>query len=198
MAIRSPATRTLSLDSLPDWAEEPLSLPWPTVAVDFDGTLARYDGDYTKEPGEPLPGARAFISVLQVVGYSVYILTARDTEKVRGWLTGHDFPQVPVSNVKYPAVAYIDDRAVRFLGDFDLALAELDESPWWRWDTRKDIPEEPDRTPLSNRMELSLRELGLIFDALNHSVDMGSAREAERLLGRIDGEIDRRMKKDKE
>lgn len=39
-----------------------------------------------------------------------------------------------VTNEKVTAVAYIDDRAVRFQGDWDQVLARLGEQPWWKQD----------------------------------------------------------------
>lgn len=78
-----------------------------------------------------MPGAVEGLSALMSRG-SVFIFTARDPRQVAAWIedrSGHAFEcttRVPrsgfwnergyllVTNRKLPAVAYIDDRAVRF------------------------------------------------------------------------------------
>ena len=57
--------------------------------------------------------------------YEVVILTARDTEKVKEWLKENNIVVDEVTNVKPPAVCYVDDRAVRFDGDFNRTLHDV-------------------------------------------------------------------------
>lgn len=48
-------------------------------------------------------------------GFKVVVLTAREElEPVREWLKKNNFPEVEVTNIKPPAIAYIDDRSIRF------------------------------------------------------------------------------------
>ncbi len=110
------------------------------VAIGFDGTLARcegWNGDRTT-PGDPLRGARRFVQRLRENGYTPYILTARtDFDVVKSWLEEHGFPPMEVTNVKLPAVAYIDDLGHRFDGDYERAFrAVVDSQPWWWWATK--------------------------------------------------------------
>ncbi len=95
------------------------------LAVDFDGVLFPYSEGYkdgTLYEG-PMPGAVEAIKALVKSGYTYYVFTARmsfdDHEKQEGniawWLGQHGFPTpLAITNRKMPAVAYIDDRGVRF------------------------------------------------------------------------------------
>lgn len=109
------------------------SYPWPTVCVDFDGVLAEYRGDFKSGAmGTPLPGALAFTRRLEAEGFYIVVLTARrDLNRVGTWLAINGFPPYPVTNTKPPAVAYLDDRAVRFRGNWDDALRGIREKAHW-------------------------------------------------------------------
>ncbi|MFW6086762.1 MAG: hypothetical protein ACODAG_06115 [Myxococcota bacterium] len=100
----------------------------PTVCVDLDGVLNLYRGWKGEDhwPG-PRPGAKAFIEALLEDGYEVVVFTTRSMMRTAMWLYTHQFPweQLEVSNVKPPAVAYIDDRAILFRGNFPAALQQL-------------------------------------------------------------------------
>lgn len=114
-----------------------------TIAVDFDGPIHDYrhgwgDGSIY---GDETPGAFAALRELMAID-SVYIFTSRAAAPVATWLTAHGFPtlvdtgptELPfwnrrgvllVTNRKYPAVAYVDDRAVPFTGDWQASIAHV-------------------------------------------------------------------------
>ena len=96
----------------------------PVVCIDFDGVLNNYKFYDPDNLFDMRPGAYDFIMKLSVI-YRVVILTARDTEKVKEWLRENDIVVDEVTNVKPPAVCYVDDRAVRFDGDFNRTLHEI-------------------------------------------------------------------------
>ena len=93
--------------------------PWqPTLAIDFDGVIHAYrkgwlDGSIYDDP---VPGTRAALADLSQ-HYRLVVLTARhDLAAVWAWLYQQalcDFIW-DVTNRKVGAVAYIDDRGVRF------------------------------------------------------------------------------------
>jgi Inorganic Pyrophosphatase len=87
-----------------------------TVAVDFDGVLAAKQTPFVKgEMGEPLQKGFALVRALKRAGYRVVILTARqETPQVKTWLAKQGLRVDDVTNVKPPAIAYIDDRAVEW------------------------------------------------------------------------------------
>jgi len=119
-----------------------------SVAVDFDGVIHAYSRGW--EDGSiydaPVEGAFEALRLL-MKKYSVVIFTSRDTQQVADWFFEQDcgisvtweFPgdtslqfwntqdRLYITNRKLPAVAYIDDRGIRF-HDWEQALNELENS----------------------------------------------------------------------
>lgn len=101
----------------------------PTIAVDLDGTILKYDGWRGIEHfGEALPGAKEFLTELRKDA-RVLIWSTRGTESVKGKKQGEakrlrelmqralDERNLPYDDIwvgqgKPMAVAFIDDRAV--------------------------------------------------------------------------------------
>lgn len=106
------------------------------VCVDFDGVLAQYTG--WKGPdhlGTPRPGADEFLKEILNLGMKAIILSTREPEKIRAWLAEWKMSHLVarITNEKPPALVYIDDRALRFRGDFQETLVELQRFvPFWR------------------------------------------------------------------
>ncbi len=93
-----------------------------TVAVDFDGVIHSYEKGWQDGSiyGTPVEGAFEHICKIRSRGYNVVIFSARPKEQIGEWLL-NNWPRVPpygdipeVVNEKPLAVAYIDDRAIRF------------------------------------------------------------------------------------
>ena len=102
--------------------------PW--IGVDFDGTLATYDGykgdDHTGKPIEPM--VRMVRKWLHE-GKTVKLFTARKPHPaLRRWMKEHLGEVLEITNVKNPGlIAFYDDRAVqvekntgRIIGDKDV------------------------------------------------------------------------------
>ena len=101
-----------------------------TICVGFDGVLNEY-GYEEGDLGEPLTGSKEFIKELRKK-YKVVILTSRQKEQVIGWLTNNGFPSMKITNRKIPAVAYIDDRAIQFKGNYKKVISRLKNfKPYW-------------------------------------------------------------------
>jgi hypothetical protein len=178
----------------------------PTICVDFDGvihayTKGWYDGTIYDEP---IPGALDGLRTLMQHAAAV-IHTTRDAEPVAGWLRARNIPAhteremaadgeavgtfwnrrdiALVTNRKLPAVAYLDDRAVRFT-TWDQALAELlpaEDTPLGR--LRAAAAKANAGVP-----PLAMQVLRDIYQYLAHSDDDG-VRTRETVLGLIDGTI---------
>ena len=118
-------TSTEGVDHSTPQKLEPLK---PTVCVDFDGVIVEAKRDLADpSPFAPLiPGAIEGLKEL-CEHFQVVILTSRDDHaKIFDWLSGeHDVPIAMVTSNKVPAVAYIDDRAIEFRGDWSVTLAEV-------------------------------------------------------------------------
>ncbi len=115
-----------------------------TVAVDFDGVLHSYDKGWQDGSiyGEFLPGAVVGLTWL-MQRHAVFVHTTRKPRPVARWIEQHSgygiecTTRVPrsgfwnhtgyllVTDRKLPAIAYIDDRGIRFT-DWPQALADLD------------------------------------------------------------------------
>lgn len=107
-----------------------------TVAVDFDGVLHQYDGWKGADHfDEPYPWAKEFLERCKEVGYQVIIYTTRDVLAVEMWLAKYQLLSLTsgIRNEKPPAIAYVDDRGVRFdPRDMDRVFADIIRQPWWK------------------------------------------------------------------
>lgn len=114
--------------------------PVQTIGVDFDGVLHAYsrgwqDGTIYDPPVDgAIDGLRALMG-----RYAVFVFTSRPAAQVAAWLHGQGVAAVTggtnvtfwvtrdivyVTNRKLPALAYLDDRAVRFTS-WPQALGDL-------------------------------------------------------------------------
>ena len=106
------------------------------IALDFDGVLFQYKkrwlGVTVAEP--PVPGALEFVNWLLDLGYEVFIFSSRATlpggaQAIRDALAAHGFPPLHVTSDKEPADLYLDDRGLRFEGDFTKVRQFLNNNP---------------------------------------------------------------------
>lgn len=105
-----------------------------TICVDFDGVLNNYKGYDGDNLGTPREGAKEFLEQLSKE-YDVVIFSVRRYSKIIKWLTDYDLLKyvVNVTSYKPLAVAYIDDRAIRFNGNYEKTLNELKGfKPYWK------------------------------------------------------------------
>jgi hypothetical protein len=103
----------------------------PKLLVDFDGVIHAYRRGWADGTAydPPKPGAWVAIRTLLARGYDLVVFSTRPAEQIVPWLERYGFPPLRVTDRKEPAVALIDDRAIRF-EDWDTALAEvLDRYP---------------------------------------------------------------------
>jgi hypothetical protein len=103
-----------------------------TVCLDFDGVLHSYRSGWRGVeviPDPPIHGTREAVARLRqqyrVVVYSARCRTPEGRRAVEQWLARHDIQVDEVCDYKPPALVYVDDRAIRFRGDWEQALTEI-------------------------------------------------------------------------
>jgi len=111
-----------------------------TIAVDFDGVIANYDG--YKGPGvlgAPRPDVQQALRVLRDEGWKIVIYTTRGEQEISAYLARHDIPYDEFncnSDYKTPgakpvADVYWDDRAVCYSGDAQKDLERIRNFRTW-------------------------------------------------------------------
>jgi adenylylsulfate kinase len=114
-----------------------------TIAVDFDGVLAEYDGWKGEEIlGNPRQDVVAALRILRQEGWKIVIHTTRSEQNILLYLERHNilFDEInrnsayPNRGIKPVATVYWDDRALRYSGD---GLKDLDAIRSFRtWNDR--------------------------------------------------------------
>jgi hypothetical protein len=103
-----------------------------TLAVDFDGVLAEYDGWKGNEVlGSPRDDVVRVLHILRSEGWKILIYTTRSAEHITDYLAKHQVPYDEInhnssyrnSGSKPVATVYWDDRALRYSGN---AFQDLD------------------------------------------------------------------------
>jgi len=96
-----------------------------TIAVDFDGVIHKYSKGFTDGTiyDEPMEDVKEALTKLQL-RFNIVIFTTRlnpmfkevETRRkdIEDWLAKHNIPYDELTNNKPPAIAYIDDRGIRF------------------------------------------------------------------------------------
>lgn len=107
-----------------------------TVAIDFDGVLHPYTAGWTGSvPADegPVWGARETLVALRENGYKLVVFSTRADHHegligIQEWLNKWDLFRFidRVTHEKPAAVAYVDDRAVSYQGDWTWVLAEVE------------------------------------------------------------------------
>ena len=93
------------------------------ICYDFDGVLHEFKNGWNGNvpTGKPIEDAVWAINLLVERGFEVIVFTTRkDTKNVESWLNLNGFPKLEVTNKKPNALAYVDDRGVRFTNHQDI------------------------------------------------------------------------------
>lgn len=121
-----------------------------TIAVDFDGVISTYEngwmGPVPTDP--PVIGARAGLAALKAMGYGVVVfscraLTHEGRDGIKRWLRDWDIEVDEVTGIKPHASLYLDDRAMRFDGDWEAVVRALLTGVPRPWNAALQPPERP-------------------------------------------------------
>jgi hypothetical protein len=97
-----------------------------TIAVDFDGVIHQYSKGWHDGTcyDKPIEGSFEALIELDRRGYNVVVFSTREPEQMKEWffkwaykiesIEGEEAPNIEFTNKKPPAIAYIDDRGIRF------------------------------------------------------------------------------------
>lgn len=106
----------------------------PVIALDFDGVLNNYCGwKGENQLYEPLPCLEDFLKELNKE-YTVIIFTCRTVSKVYTWLEQYGLREYikVVTETKPKAHIYVDDRALKFEGNYLETLNQINKfKTWW-------------------------------------------------------------------
>lgn len=143
-----------AIDSFPTKVNKrPLSVPYPNenidepetekkrILIDLDGVVHKYSEGFKDGTiyDPPINGAKEAIEKLRNSGYEVFIFTARLSPNSNGkeevlkqkimikdWLKKYGIEVDGITAEKLHAEIYVDDRGLRFNGDWDAAGKEID------------------------------------------------------------------------
>ena len=111
-----------------------------TIAVDFDGVIADYDGWKGKETcGPPRADVVEVLEVLRAEGWKIIVHSSRATDEIRPYLIEHGIPFDEINRnsssqtggTKPVATVYWDDRACRYSGDAHKDLETIRNFRTW-------------------------------------------------------------------
>lgn len=110
-----------------------------TVVFDFDGVIHSYNSgwqgiDVISDP--PVDGIKEVIAELRNKGYEVVVVSTRCSKPsgilaILDWLEKYNIKVDKVSDIKPPAIVYVDDRAITFDGKTEGLVDKIcNFKPW--------------------------------------------------------------------
>lgn len=106
-----------------------------TILIDLDGVLNTYTGSYDEKFIPPLKdGADVFLEKL-AEKFDLKLFTTRSKVLVEKWCKDNDIMHYfsEITNVKKMAWLIIDDRCIKFDGNYQLMLSKIFEfKPWYK------------------------------------------------------------------
>ncbi len=104
-----------------------------TILIDLDGVLNEYIGVFDENNIPKIKeGADLFLKKL-AEKYIVKLFTTRNKLLASKWVIDNHIDSYinDITNVKEPAFLYIDDRSLKFNGDYEKLLNDIDNFKVW-------------------------------------------------------------------
>ncbi len=104
-----------------------------TILIDLDGVLNLYTGNYDKEVIPSIKeGAEEFLKKISKE-YDIKVFTVRNKILTFKWLQKNKIEQYfsDITNIKEPAYLYIDDRCIKFEGDYNILENQINTFKTW-------------------------------------------------------------------
>lgn len=104
-----------------------------TILIDLDGVLNEYKGNFDKTSIPPIAkGAKDFLTELSK-NFILKLFTSRNKLLAAKWLIDNDLETLvtDITNVKELCWLFIDDRCLKFDGDYDKLLHNINNFEAW-------------------------------------------------------------------
>ncbi len=104
-----------------------------TLLIDLDGVLNDYAGKYDADIiPPPKEGAHNLLEIL-AKDFAVKVFTSRNKKTAKKWLKDNDLSKYvqDVTNIKEPAYLQIDDRCIKFEGNYSSLLEQITNFKVW-------------------------------------------------------------------
>lgn len=110
--------------------------PINSVVIDFDGTICEFA---FPDVGPPMPGVKEALEEIKAMGLRIIIHSARTSSewgrdqaphvrKIEDFMAAHELPYDEIWEGDKPiAIAYIDDRAIEYRGNWNKAVERVKE-----------------------------------------------------------------------
>ena len=106
-----------------------------TLLIDLDGVLNKYTGSFDKNYiPEPKEGTRDFLEKLSQ-DFELRLFTTRNKILASKWLVEHKLDKYfeDITNIKELSWLIIDDRCLKFSGDYEKLICEIEGfKPWYK------------------------------------------------------------------
>ena len=106
-----------------------------TILIDLDGVLNEYTGNFDKDFIPPIKnGAKEFLERLSEE-FELKLFTTRNKILATKWLIENEVDAFfsDITNTKDLAWLYIDDRCLKFNGDYENIKSQINEfKPWYK------------------------------------------------------------------
>lgn len=105
-----------------------------TILIDLDGVLNEYAGNFDKFEIPPIKkGATEFIKKLSN-DFELRLFTTRNKLLAARWLSENNLDKyfADITNIKELSWLIIDDRCLKFKGNYDILYNEINNfQTWW-------------------------------------------------------------------
>lgn len=106
-----------------------------TILIDLDGVLNTYTGNFDKNFIPPMKkGAKEFLEKLYKI-YDLRLFTTRNKLLASKWLIENEIDKYfsDITNVKEISFLIIDDRCIKFTGDYNELTDNIEDfNPWYK------------------------------------------------------------------
>lgn len=102
------------------------------LLVDFDDTIAEYQGPPPALPGQPMEGVTAALSTLHNLGWKIHIFSGRTnheegTVQIAEWMDRHNLPYDSIIVGKPSYTVIVDDSALQFTNSWEGLLDQINQ-----------------------------------------------------------------------